>query len=76
MDKQKEINALTYMLHVIEKNTDNFLDSLGTDNELSIPDITIEYRGIKANIPMEYADSNQFITGCLQELITILNDCI
>ncbi|MEE3484585.1 MAG: hypothetical protein VZQ98_09730 [Bacteroidales bacterium] len=57
----------------------NSLDSdtikaLDTDDFSNIKTFTVNYKGIKASIPVEFAEYNNCIQGMLKELIEIVDD--
>lgn len=62
-------SKLKEMQQLIESDTWEYLES---NTEKDIPDFHIEYRGHKIDIPLDLAESNDFI----QEMLIELSDMI
>ena len=63
------INGLKSIQNRIENDTWEYLE-----NDNPIPDIHIEYRGMKVDIPLELAEMNNEIQAELQTLIDLVKD--
>lgn len=63
------INGLKSIQNNIENDTWEYLE-----NDNPIPDIHIEYKGMKVDIPLELAEINNEIQAELQTLIDLTKD--
>ena len=63
------INGLKSIQNSIENDTWEYLE-----NDKPIPDIHIEYRGMKVDIPLELAEMNNEIQAELQTLVDLTKD--
>lgn len=63
------INGLKSIQNNIENDTWEYLE-----NNKPIPDIHIEYKGMKVDIPLELAEMNNEIQAELQTLIDLVKD--
>lgn len=65
------LTNLKSIKNLIASDTSRFLDS---NMECEIPEISIKYHGVQADIPMELADTNQYMDGFIDELIEFLKE--
>lgn len=65
------LTNLKSIKNLITNDTSRFLDSC---MESSIPKISIKYHGVQADIPMDLADTNQYMEGFIDELIEFMKE--
>ena len=63
------ITGLKSLKNCIESDTWEYLE-----NDKPISDLHIEYNGIKVDIPLELAETNEYIQASIKELIDLVND--
>ena len=67
-------NALIYLQHKIENDTDTYLKSDFVNANSILPDITIKYKDVSIDIPLELAESNDFIQGTIIDLKALIEE--
>lgn len=67
-------NALIYLQHKIENDTDTYLESDFVNVNSILPDITIKYKDVSIDIPLDLAESNDFIQGTIIDLKTLIKE--
>ena len=67
-------NALTYLKNKIQNDTDDYLESDFVNVNSILPDITIKYKDVTIDIPLDLAESNDFIQGTIIDLKALIEE--
>ena len=67
-------NALTYLKNKIQNDTDDYLESDFVNVNSILPDITIKYKDVTIDIPLDLAESNDFIQGTIIDLKALIKE--
>lgn len=65
-------NALIYLSQKIHNDTWDFLES-DFDSTI-LPNITIKYKNVSIDIPMDLAETNNFISDAIDELRELIKE--
>lgn len=60
------------ILKAVQNETDIFLDSLELETPYSTPNLEISFNGIKAEIPIDYAETNNEIQVFLENIADVI----